>query len=52
METGAGTEKGKKRHKSSEKGFLRYSREAERTFFFYATVGMGILYGCMKLFGG
>jgi hypothetical protein len=35
-----------------KKGILRYSREAERTFFFYATVAMFIFYGLLKLLGG
>ena len=29
-----------------------YSKEGERTFFFYATLVMFIVYGAMRLFGG
>ena len=35
-----------------EIGITRYTREAERTFFFYATIAMFILWGVLKLFGG
>ena len=33
-----------------ERGITRYTREAERTFFFYATVAMFILWGILKFF--
>lgn len=32
-------------------GRLRWTRETERRFFFYATIGMFMLYGATKLFG-
>ena len=30
----------------------RYTRNAERTFFFYATLAMFVIWGFMRLFGG
>ena len=32
-------------------GNFRYSREAERVFLFYATIGMAVLCACLCLFG-
>ncbi len=38
------------RHNHSERGVTRYSKEAERKFFFYATIAMFIFYAYLKLF--
>ena len=35
-----------------KRGITRYTREAERAFFFYATIAMFIVYLCFRLFGG
>ena len=40
-------QKGKKR----ERGITWFTKEAERTFFFYATIAMFILYCILTLFG-
>lgn len=37
--------------KSLKKGFIKYGREKERAFFFYATLAMFILYILMKALG-
>ncbi|WP_153306273.1 hypothetical protein [Desulfatiglans anilini] len=37
--------------KAATSGKLRWTRERERSFFFYATIVMFILYGLMKWFG-
>jgi len=34
-----------------KKGIRGYSKEAERIFFFYATLAVFILYVCLTLFG-
>ena len=34
-----------------KKGITGYTKEAERIFFFYATLAMFILYVCLTLFG-
>ena len=36
---------------TSKKGVFRYTKEFERKFFFYATIGMFFLYAFMRLFG-
>jgi len=35
-----------------DKWVTRYSKAAERKFLFYATLGMLILWGCLKLIRG
>jgi hypothetical protein len=35
-----------------KRGFISIPKEVERLFFFYATIGMFIFWGCSKLFGG
>ena len=37
---------------ASRRELWKYSKESERTFFFYATVAMIILGAFLKLFGG
>jgi len=34
-----------------KRGITKYTREAERSFFFYATIAMFILYVYLRLFG-
>ncbi|MFO7600280.1 MAG: hypothetical protein R6X27_10790 [Candidatus Desulfacyla sp.] len=34
------------------RGLTRISRQGERTFFFYATIGMAILWGISRIWGG
>ena len=39
----------KEKNHRSEKGITPYSKETERTFFFYATLGMFIFYILLRL---
>ena len=36
---------------NNRKGFSRYTKEAERTFFFYATIVMLIVWICLNIAG-
>jgi hypothetical protein len=38
-------------HETRKRGSIRISREVERLFFFYATIGMFLFWGWSKLFG-
>jgi hypothetical protein len=38
-------------HEGRKKGSIRIPREVERNFFFYATIGMLLLWGWLKVFG-
>jgi hypothetical protein len=38
-------------HEGRRKGFIRIPRKVERLFFFYATIGMFLVWGYSKLFG-
>ena len=40
----------KQKDRKSERGITRFTKDAERTFFFYATIAMFILYGLLTLF--
>jgi hypothetical protein len=41
----------KQRFLQQDRFITRYSRNAERVFFFYATLAMLILWGFMRMFG-
>jgi hypothetical protein len=38
-------------HDGRKRGSIRIPREVERLFFFYATMGMFLFWGYLKLFG-
>lgn len=40
----------RQKDKKHERGITWFTKEAERTFFFYATLAMFILYGLLMLF--
>ena len=51
MKSGRG-EKVKEKKWIRKAWVTRYSKKAERIFFFYATIVMFLIYGLMKLFNG
>jgi hypothetical protein len=46
----AGVKMEKQNNEKRERGITWFTKEAERTFFFYATIAMFILYGFLSLF--
>lgn len=46
----AGVNMKKQKDKKRERGITWFTKDAERTFFFYATIAMCILYGFLSLF--
>ena len=40
------------KHDHPKRGITKYTKESERSFFFYATMAMFMVYVCLRLFGG